>query len=185
MKITWRTAIVALLIALMVSFPFLIKRRNTLGGKVDASTPLTQNGFALVDVQQIGKDGRCPYDGPGANRHSLGFYVGGGASMNEDPGGVGLWIRQARGAPNAFLNPPALDIQARSSTGDVFHLPATTYIPASPSGGPSGGWLAWLFNLMRPAEPLALAHFPGGYPDDYKYMDVTVRDKQGHWRAGV
>lgn len=181
MKILWRVLVAVLVVALFISVPFLLLHRPRLNGKVDASTPLAQHGFVLVDVQQIGKDGRCPYTGPGATLPSPGFYVGGGDPQNEDTGGVGLWIRQRPGAPNAYGNPPALDIMARSSTGDVFHLPATTYLP----GAASGGWFARLFHLFRPAEPLALAHFPGGYPDSYKYMDVTVRDKQGHqarWR---
>ena len=182
MRILWRVLAAVLIVALFVSLPFLLLRRPTLGGKVDASTPPAQNGFVLVDVEEIGKDGRCPYAGPGATLPSPGFYVGGGDAVNDDPGGVGLWIRQARGAPNAFLNPPALDITARSSTGDVFHLPATTYVP----GATSGAWFARLFHLFLPAEPLALAHFPGGYPDGYKFVDVTVRDRQGHqarWRV--
>ena len=50
MKISRRVLAVVLLVALIVSFPFLVLRRKTLGGKVDVSTPLAQNGFALVDV---------------------------------------------------------------------------------------------------------------------------------------
>jgi len=185
MKYLRRVLLAVLIAVLIIALASLMARRKSLGGKVDASTPLAQNGFVLVDVQQIDKDGRCPYGGPGSNPRYNAFYVGGGDAVNDDPGGVGLWIRQPPGAPNRFWNPPALDTTARSSTGDVFHLSATTYTP----GVSAGNWFTRVLSLLRPSrtpEPLLVAHFPGGYPDNYKYMDVSVRDKQGHqarWRV--
>jgi len=141
--------------------------------QVDPSTPREQNGFRLVAIQRGDEV-------PPARRSPLGRFLDWFTRRPQNPAillpnGPGLrvgarWLPAppppGRAAPADV--PGAFFVAgARASTGDTFPL-------------------SWSIGWDGSNRHLFL-HTPIGYPDTYRWLDVTVRDRNGHqarWRLG-
>jgi hypothetical protein len=155
-------------------------------GKVDPSTPFIQKSFTLLQVSEIARDGRCAYEElvrmsfvqrlierfRGRNvlpRALASTYV-----EDHYRGGLGLWIKPAWLPKNAPLmatmfsrTQRAFAASGTSSTGEKVPLPASLH---------QGLNVQWY----------VLVVIPGGYPDTFKWMDISLKDKAGNtarWRV--
>lgn len=131
------------------------------------STRPAQNGLTLLAVQRGDREGRFVYaveSRPSVwpRTQNVEAYAGRDAT--------GLWIAPGRSvAPDRYDGRPrAFDITACSSTGDNLRLPWRTV----------GG--------MGSEPALLFVTIPTGYPDTYRYLDVSVRHRSSgdtaRWR---
>ena len=150
---------------------------------LDASTPHTQGGFSLLDVQLPGQQKtRYGQAFAGFQFQGIDFQKDYGPEAVDTADAVGLWIKPpslpdglpAGGSIDSQLNTlgKAFLVTARLSTGDVlpleWHLRSTTDWPTG--------------TLVK---RLLFVTLPSGYSDACQFVDFTISDQGGHsarWR---
>ncbi len=153
--------------------------QNAPPASVDRTTPRTQVGLTLLAVTRGDAQGQYTFPIPA----NMDFLTG--PRGNGPAGGIGLWVRgpkpppptvQKRNGVRVFVSPPFFQMPSASSmalNGDA--VPMQVEPVSSFSSDPRGG---------QPA-PLYLVTLPGGYPNGYPAIDVTMFGAQGHaahWR---
>ncbi len=138
--------------------------------QVDRASPQTQNQLTLMEIDNVSPDRTYTYTDAGPQDS--------GGSSNFSATDTGLWVKLP---PNYTLPPNcigsqytpcanSLSITGRASTGETFPLAWNT----SNSGGSQGN------------QTYLLASLPAGYPDTFRWVDVTVDTRQGDkgtWRV--
>lgn len=133
----------------------------------DHSTPATQNGLTLLNIQNVSPDQPYSY----ADRGAPGGQTGG---VEAD---TGLWVKM----PPAFSLAPNCDDSTYNNCGRVLsataHLSDGLQIP-----------LRWRTTSRRNTDDpvILLLDVPAGYPDTVRWADVTLDDHQGGratWRV--
>lgn len=150
---------------------------------LDASTPRSQNGWTLEDIQLPGQQQKQ------YGQAFVGFrYEGVNAEVGFGPGYVdtadafGLWLTPPPGDLTAGTSsgpkssPPKdpFAASARLSTGDSLTLPcqvcsSTDYVPPGET-----------------VRPFVFVTLPTGYPDACRFVEFTLSDRHGHtahWRV--
>jgi hypothetical protein len=147
--------------------------------QIDRTTPHVQNGLTLLAISRGDAQGQYTFPVP----QGMDFLSG--PRSNGPAGGIGLWVRGVKppapvpqhGAKAPFYRPYYQNFQPSASAaalnGD--QVPVQVELASSYSYDPRGG---------QPA-PLYLVTVPGGYPNGYPAIDLTMNDSQGHtarWR---
>ena len=138
--------------------------------QVDRASPRTQNQLTLMETDNVSPDRSYNYTDAGPQDS--------GGSSNFTTTDTGLWVKLPPNFSlppnctdsqyNACVNPPS--ITGTSSTGETFPLPWHMSSPSGPQG----------------SQTYLLAVLPAGYPDTFRWVDVTVDTKQGDkgtWRV--
>ena len=139
--------------------------------QIDKSTPRSQNGLTLLEVQNVSPDRTYNYDQNGPQD-------GGGTSPPSPDTDTGLWIKLPDTA-----NPPQIcgdsdgvgcdklfTITGRTSTGETFPMK----------------WRLSRYTVgNEPETRVLLTSIPAGYPNTVKWVNVAFQDTQGDkasWR---
>ena len=141
---------------------------------LDASTPRTQNGFTLLDIQRPGQiQGRFAKVNYPANTDP---------NVIDTADAFGLWIKPPSFPDNLLSGAvdsetsrfgKALSVTARLSTGEtlplVWHLRDDEWPPPG-----------------QASQRLLFVALPSGYSDACRFVDFTIADQSGHaahWRV--
>ena len=174
-----RRMMLSLLTAVILSVGSRAWAQGAPPAQIDKTSPRTQFGLTLLAVTRGDAQGQYTFPVP-ANMDFLS-----GPRGNGPPGGIGLWVRGPKPPAPTFIKrngikmfvPPPFN-QAPSASGTALNgdvIPMQVEPTSSNSYDPNGG---------QPA-PLYLATLPGGYPDGYPAIDVSMTGAQGHparWR---
>lgn len=150
---------------------------------LDASTPRSQNGFTLLDVQlpgqQYDRNGRVF---AGFQYEDVDYQSSYGTEAVDRADAFGLWLKPP---PDSLMNGnemdsavstfgKALSVTARLSTGEI--------IPLDWHLRNQGDWLP----PGEAAKRLVFITLPSGYSDACRFVDFTISDQSGHsahWRV--
>lgn len=145
---------------------------------IDHTTPRVQNGLTLLAVTRGDAQGQYVFPIPA----NLDFLSG--PRSNGPAGGIGLWVRGVKPAPPRqsgtlkgrmpfYQNYGNATGYATALNGDPLPVQVETASSYSYDARTS------------PPAPLFLVTLPGGYPDGYPAIDLSMNDALGHsarWR---
>ena len=142
---------------------------------LDASTPRTQNGFTLLDIQRPvqWQGGYGSWVSAGFRHEGAEYRAISGPSAIDTADAFGLWIKPVAFPVSRFGS----DIDSRSS------MSAGAFSAAARLS--TGETLPLEWHLRGVEHRLLLVTLPSGYSADCRFVDFTITDRSGHvahWR---